>query len=149
MNDMPCVPASRTLSSWGLANLREASQIQLFSLDRHLKGRSSKLCIWRPLPYRLLGTRWPSRDIWCVDNIWALWRNRLGVWAAIILPGILLCEWNIHFLLARQSSISHRTHIYWADTRVGKVDVLEDGVLGIPRGIFTTTIKHNSLLLDG
>ena len=37
---MPCEPASRTLPSWDLANLREVSQIQLFSLRRHPKWRN-------------------------------------------------------------------------------------------------------------
>ena len=32
---MPCGPASRTLLIWCLADLREVSQIQIFSLDRH------------------------------------------------------------------------------------------------------------------
>ena len=66
---MPCEPASRTLPSWDLANLREVSQIQLFSLKRHQERTSPRLGIWTPLLYTL----------WCRTTSGTVWTDRLGV----------------------------------------------------------------------
>ena len=57
---MPCEPASRTLPSWDLANLREVSQIQIFSLDRHQEENKPQAVYLDTLALHTV----------VIDNIW-------------------------------------------------------------------------------